>query len=360
MTLQRQVGFWLLALVGFLLFLWLFRSVLLPFIMGMALAYVLDPVADRLERIGMNRLWATITILIVALVVFVIALLFAIPVLINQVSEFLQHVPGYVRQLRELAGRLFASRIGEFFGLGAGGETAPDGFVMKGVEWLGSMAGSLLAGGRAVINVASLFVVTPVVAFYLLYDWDRIVALIDDALPRDHAPTVRRLAREIDSALAGFVRGQGLVCLILGTFYAVGLTLVGLNSGLLIGVIAGVISFIPYVGTIVGFLLAVAVAIVQFWPDALWIVVVAGIFVAGQVVEGNLLQPKLVGGSVGVHPVWLIFALFAFGSLFGFVGLLMAVPATAAIGVLARFAMAQYKQSAIYAGVGVRAPDDDD
>jgi predicted PurR-regulated permease PerM len=204
------------------------------------------------------------------------------------------------------------------------------------------------AGGQALISVVSLVVVTPVVAFYLLYDWDHMIERIDALLPREHAETIRALGRDVNVAIAGFIRGQGAVCLILGLFYAVSLTVVGLNFGFLIGSVAGVISFIPYVGSLVGFFLSVGVALVQFWPDWIWIGAVIAVFVVGQFLEGNILQPRLVGSSIGVHPVWLMFALFAFGSLFGFVGVLLAVPVTAAIGVLVRFAVSRYRLSALY------------
>jgi predicted PurR-regulated permease PerM len=182
----------------------------------------------------------------------------------------------------------------------------------------------------------------------MLMDWDRMVAKMDSWVPVMHRVTVRSLARQIDRAIAGFLRGQALVCLLLGTFYAVALSLAGLNFGALIGLTSGVLSFIPYVGTLTGFLVSTGVAIVQFWPDWTMIAVVVGIFVAGQFLEGNILSPKLVGDAIGVHPVWLMFALFAFGSLFGFVGLLLAVPLAATAGVLARFALAQYLASSIY------------
>ena len=162
--------------------------------------------------------------------------------------------------------------------------------------------------------------------------------------------TVRRLAREVDAAISGFVRGQSAVCLILGSFYAVALTLSGLNFGLLIGLISGIITFIPYVGSMTGLILALGVAVAQFWPEYSSILFVLGIFLVGQFVEGNLLAPKLVGESVGLHPLWLIFALLAFGYLFGFVGLLVAVPLAATIGVLVRFALQRYRESALYTG----------
>jgi predicted PurR-regulated permease PerM len=193
-------------------------------------------------------------------------------------------------------------------------------------------------------------IVTPVVAFYMLLDWDRMVARIDGLVPRENLETVRELSRQIDTTIAGFIRGQGTLCLVLGVYYATGLTLTGLNFGLLIGLFAGAISFIPYIGSTLGFVIAIGLALVQFWPDYLWIGLVAAVFVTGQFLEGNILQPKLVGNRVGLHPVWLMFALFAFGLLFGFVGLLVAVPVSAAIGVLVRFAISRYLDSDLYHG----------
>ena len=357
MTLRRQAAFWIAALAGLLLFLWIFSGILLPFIMGMALAYLLDPIADRLEAAGMNRFWATITIILLAVLVLSVAALVVAPVLASQLAGFLERLPSYVTSLQALGNRFFQTQIGRFFGTGSAGGSV-DQVVAQGASWVATVLETVWAGGQALISVVSLVVVTPVVAFYLLYDWDRMVAKLDNLVPRDHVATVRRLGREIDAAMAGFVRGQGAVCLILGLFYAVSLSLVGLNFGFLIGSIAGLISFIPFVGSIVGFILAVGVALVQFWPDAIWIVAVAGIFAAGQFMEGNILQPRLVGSSIGVHPVWLMFALFAFGSLFGFVGVLLAVPLTAAIGVLVRFAVGRYRESVIYWGPDGGPPED--
>jgi predicted PurR-regulated permease PerM len=182
-------------------------------------------------------------------------------------------------------------------------------------------------------------------------DWDRMVAQVDSWLPRDHADTIRQLATDIDKVLAGFVRGQVSVCLILGTFYSVALMAAGLQFGLAVGAIAGAITFIPYVGSLVGGALAIGLALFQFWGDWWSIGLIAAIFAIGQFIEGNILTPKLVGGSVGLHPVWLLFALSAFGSVFGFVGMLVAVPVAASIGVLARFGVEQYRESLLYRGL---------
>jgi predicted PurR-regulated permease PerM len=208
----------------------------------------------------------------------------------------------------------------------------------------------------ALLNFVSLLIVTPIVAFYLINDWDRILTTVDNWLPREHADTIRELLRQINSAMAGFIRGQGTVCLILGSFYAIALTLLGLNFGLLIGLTAGLLGFVPLVGALVGGALSVGVALVQFWPDWTKVVMVVGVFAAGQFVEGNFLSPKLVGGRIGVHPVWLMFALFAFGYLFGFVGVLLAVPLAAAVGVLCRFAIRQYLASRLYLGTVAAKP----
>jgi predicted PurR-regulated permease PerM len=344
-----QAAFWLGALIFLLLFLWVFSGILLPFIMGMALAYLLDPLADRLERAGMSRFWATITIVLLSVLTLALVGLIVVPLLVSQLAGFLEGLPSYVAELQQLANRFLRTEIGQYFGSQQEG-TGVDQMVAQGAAWFATLLGSVWAGGRALLNMVSLIVVTPVVAFYLLYDWDRMLARIDALLPREHEPTLRMLARDINIAIAGFIRGQGAVCLILGMFYAVSLSVVGLNFGFLIGSVAGVISFIPFVGSIVGFVLSVGVAVVQFWPDWIWILVVAGIFAVGQFLEGNILQPRLVGSSIGVHPVWLMFALFAFGSLFGFVGVLLAVPVTAALGVLVRFAVERYRQSRIYRG----------
>jgi predicted PurR-regulated permease PerM len=356
-NLRTQALFWLGALLFLLAFLWVFSGILLPFILGMALAYLLDPVADWLERVGMNRFWATITIVILSVLVFSLVALIVIPLLVSQLSDFLRDLPKYAAELQALGNRVLDTEIGKYLGSRKEGLNI-DQWVSQGVAWVGSFFGSLLAGGRALLSAVSLVVVTPVVAFYMLYDWDRMLARVDALLPRAYAETVRALGEDINGAIAGFIRGQGAVCLILGLFYAISLSVVGLNFGFLIGSVAGIISFIPYVGSTVGFVLAVGVALVQYWPDWPWVVGVAGIFAVGQFLEGNILQPRLVGSSIGVHPVWLMFALFAFGSLFGFVGVLLAVPVTAAIGVLVRFAVQRYQESGLYQERAAARPDD--
>ncbi|QEL22425.1 AI-2E family transporter [Bosea sp. F3-2] len=356
MTLQRQIGFWLGSLLVFILLLVLLRDILLPFIAALALAYLLDPLADRLERMGMNRLTATIVILVVFLIIFVIALVLLAPLLGRQLAGLVDRLPSDAAKLQALVmekGFPWLERLGAG-NLQQEAQNSLGNLVGEATKWVGGLLQSLWSGGTAIVGVFSLLVLTPVIAFYLLVDWDRMVATVDSWLPLDHRDTIRGLLHEMDMAIAGFLRGQALVCLLLGTFYAIGLSIIGVNFGALIGIISGFLSFIPYVGSLTGLVLSVGVAIVQFWPDWTWPLATLGVFLAGQFLEGNIFQPKFVGDSIGVHPVWLMFALLAFGSLFGFVGLLLAVPLAAVIGVLCRFALRQYLASNLYHGVGTK------
>lgn len=359
-SLRRYVLFWLCAFLAFAIFLLAFRTILLPFVAGMALAYFLDPVADWLERRGLSRLMATIVILISFILMFAIALVVVVPLIITQFSQFAQVLPDYVSQLQQLIANPENSYLPKWMVTQI--QNAKQNFsslMSEGAGFLGGLLNQLWNSGKTLIDVISLLVVTPVVAFYILLDWDRMVEKVDSWVPRDQVHTIRQLAREMDDAVSGFIRGQGSLCLILGIYYAVGLSLVGLNFGLLIGFVAGMISFIPYIGSLVGLILAVGVALMQFWPDYGWIIATMAVFFSGQFIEGNILQPKLVGSSVGLHPVWLMFALLAFGAMFGFVGLLIAVPAAAMIGVLVRFALSRYLQSDIYFGHSTALPWDE-
>ncbi len=350
-SIKRQAFFWLGALVAVILFMYVFRSILLPFIAGMALAYMLDPVADKLESWGTSRLFATVLILLVFVFLFSLALILLVPVLSHQLSGLIARMPSYITQLQSLIANTESEWLRNLIGEGSANiRENLDEVLQQGAGWLTTLLGSIWNSGKALVDVLSLFVITPIVAFYLLLDWDRMVERVDSWLPRDHKSDLESISSDINKAIAGFVRGQGSVCFILGSFYAVGLTLAGLNFGLLIGMFAGLVSFIPFVGSLIGLVIAVGVALVQFWPDFWWVLLIIIIFAVGQFFEGNILQPKLVGESVGLHPVWLMFSLSAFGVLMGFTGLLIAVPVAAAIGVLVRFALAKYLQSDFYLG----------
>ena len=355
MTLTRQMTFWVLTLVVGVLVLYVLREILLPFVAGMALAYLLDPLANRLERMGVNRLVATLVIIGAVVLIFVLLILMFVPILSAQLGAFVEKLPGYVSRIQAVAMDPNREWLRKIVGDGVADAQISD-LVKQGAGWITTFLKSLWSGGQALISIFSLVVVTPVVAFYLLYDWNRMVATVDSWIPLHHRETVHALAREMNEAIAGFVRGQTAVCLILGSYYAVALTLTGLSFGLLIGLASGIITFIPYVGSMTGLVLAAGVAVAQFWPEYTPILTVLGIFFVGQFLEGYVLAPKLVGESVGLHPVWLMFALFAFGYLFGFVGLLIAVPLAAIIGVLARFALRRYLESPFYTGEPASGP----
>lgn len=343
---KDQIRYWGIAAAVFLVLLWLLGNVLLPFIVGGAIAYFLDPVADRLERMGLSRAAATSVISLVALMLVVLMVLAVIPTLVNQLKALVNAAPDITRRLQGFLLERFPDLADSTSTVRQTLSEIGLAIQARGAE----LAQGLLSSALGVISVVLFIVVVPVVAFYLLLDWDDMVARIDSMLPLDHAPTIRRLAREIDAVLAGFVRGQVSVCLALGTFYAVALMAAGLQFGVIVGAIAGAITFIPYVGSIVGGVLAIGLALFQFWGDWLQIGLIAAIFAIGQFVEGNILTPRLVGKSVGLHPVWLLFALSAFGTVFGFVGMLIAVPVAASIGVLTRFAIEQYRASLLYQG----------
>ncbi len=346
MTVRQQLKYWGIAAAVFLVLLWALGNVILPFLVGGAIAYFLDPLADRLQRMGLSRTAATAVISVVALVGFVVLALLIVPLLFRQLGDLVNAAPTILNRLQTFLTTRFPSMLDDQSvvreTLAGIGKTIQS----KG----GELASGLLSSALSVINAVVFIVVVPVVAFYLLLDWDNMVGRLDQLLPREHRDTIRQLGRDIDRVLAGFVRGQVSVCLILGTFYSVALMLAGLDFGLIVGAIAGLVTFIPYVGALIGGALAVGLAFFQFWGDWWHIAVVAGIFALGQFLEGNIITPKLVGGSVGLHPVWLLFALSAFGTLFGFVGMLVAVPVAAALGVLARFAVAQYLDSRLYRG----------
>ncbi|MGX9349668.1 AI-2E family transporter [Shimia sp. W99] len=352
---RDQLKYWSLAAIIFFVALWYLGDIMLPFILGGAIAYFLDPVADRLENMGFSRTTATVIITLVCLLTFVIAILAVVPTLINQAVALVEVMPELFSDLRNFVAAKLPSL------------SQPDSVIHKSLASLGAMVqergGELLSGvlnsALSVINIVMLLVIVPVVAFYLLLDWDNMVAEIDRLLPRDHAPVIRLLAHDINLTLASFVRGMGTVCLILGTYYAVALMVVGLQFGLVVGFIAGLVTFIPYLGALIGGALAIGLALFQFWGDWVSIGLVGGIFAIGQVIEGNVLTPKLVGNSVGLHPVWLLLALSIFGALFGFVGMLVAVPVAAALGVLARFFTGQYMTSRLYLGLSADQQDKD-
>jgi predicted PurR-regulated permease PerM len=357
---REQLKYWGVAGVALFVVLWALGDVLLPFILGAAVAYFLDPVADRLETMGCSRVLATAIITLTALLIFIVGALLVVPTLVNQTTDLISSAPKYAADFGEFLTQRFPSLLDESSTLRQSLDSVGETIKSRG----GEVLNTAISSAASLINIVVLFVIVPVVSVYLLLDWDKMIARIDKLLPRDHAPVIRRLAGEIDATLASFIRGMGTVCLILGTFYAVALMGVGLQFGLVVGFIAGLVTFIPYLGSLIGGALALGLAFFQYWngieivengvttysTDWIRIAIVGGIFVVGQVVEGNFLTPKWVGESVGLHPVWLILSLSVFGSIFGFVGMLVAVPLAASLGVVIRYVIARYNSSMLYQG----------
>ena len=350
MQLWQKAAGWGAILAVVILFVTLFQQVLLPFVVGLAIGYVLDPVADWLERHRAPRWLAAVLALSLFAVLALLIIILAFPLIQTQVVAAAEALPGYAKKIEaQLAWVIsFASDTldeGDMQRL----RDAVGGQVGKAVTLFGQLVSKLFSSGMALVNVVTFVFVTPIVAFYLLRDWDRLLHWLDDLAPRQHVKTVREQARLIDETLSGFVRGQATVCLTLGFGYGIALTLAGLQFGFVVGILSGILAFVPYVGSIFGLVASFGLAVLQF-DEPYRIGIVVGIFLLGQVLEGNVLTPKLVGGQVGLHPVWVIFALFAGGAVLGFLGVLLALPVAATIGVLVRFAVQQYRSSAMYHG----------
>ncbi len=341
--------FWLCVFVFFCASFYVLRSVLLPFVAGIVIGYLLDPFATKLQKIGVkDRTWATILVMLIVFVVILPVFILLVGMIDEQLGRFISALPQYASNLSMRIEPIFldlqdkfpslqAEKIREFI----------NGNLANSMKLAGKLLHKLISGGFALVNLLSLLLITPIVAFYMLRDWHSFLSNVDELLPKKYKDTIRCLAKRIDKILASFIRGQLSVCMLLGIFYATGLYVVGLELGVLVGLIAGLISFIPYVGSIVGLVLAVALALAQFdtWGAILQVVIV---FMLGQFIEGNFLTPKLVGDSVGLHPVWIMFALLSGGVLLGFLGLMIAVPVAAIIGVLLRYSVECYKQSSLY------------
>ena len=354
---QKQVLFWLAMAVLLVLAILTLQEILLPFVAGLVIAYALNPLADRIERLGLGRLLASVLIVLLLLVLFIVVLVFLAPILLRQAEQLVSSIPGELEKLRPIFDQWARERLGEGYEFIA--TMLDQSYANIKENWTSYAAPvlqSLWDRGQAVIDFLALILITPIVVFYLLVAWRDMMVRLGDWLPRDHETTLRRLAGEMDAAIGAFIRGQGIVCLVLGTLYTVSLTLIDLQYGLLIGIVTGVMSFVPVVGTVLGLITASIVATIQGWPDLTLLGLVVAIFAAGQALDAGFLSPRVVGPKVGLHPVALIFALFVFSYLFGFVGVLVAVPVAAAIGVLIRFALRLYLASPIYKGSGAEVP----
>jgi predicted PurR-regulated permease PerM len=335
---------WLLAIAGLIWFVGAIKSILLPFVVGLAVAYLLDPLVDRLEKRQWPR-WLATTLVLTGFFASILSIGFLIaPILQDQIGGIVRNLPRYIEQVRPFVMKLLAQAGGvenakDIIGSNSG----------KIVEFATSHISQLIAGGLALFNTLSLVLISPVVAFYLLRDWDELMSRLDAWLPRRIEPTAKRLLVEADLALSGFVRGQTMVCFCLGVMYAIGWSLLGLQYGLLLGMLVGILAFVPTVGPTFGMLLAMVVAIGQWGiAEPLKIAGVFGVFAVAQAIEGGVLTPKLIGDKVGLHAVWVLFAVFAGAALMGFVGVFIAVPVAAIVAVVGRYALERYLQSGYY------------
>ncbi len=351
MTINKEVIFWLTASLFVIGFIALLHEVMLPFVLGFAIAYFLDPIVERLEALGLGRMAATSLVTLFLGILLLIGAFALVPVLFQQSVNLVQNTPRYLDTLYSLINTHGKQLLGDEFSLPSVGYR--DAIKKLTGQYSGNsseLLKSIWSGSKAFFSFMSLILITPVVAFYMLNDWEKMMAYTRSITPREHDHTITKLAHDVDNVISGFMRGQVTVCLILATYYALSLSFLGLNSGFLIGIGVGLISFVPFIGAIVGLLIGGGVAIAQFAPDWFSVGMVVLVFVIGHILEGNFLTPRIIGGHVRLHPVWLIFALFVSGYLFGFVGMLLAVPVAASIGVLARFAMEKYRASEIYQG----------
>ena len=345
---SRQLKFWLGSVTVLGLKLWIFSPILLPFVLGAVIAYLLNPVVNALGQFKISRVLSTLLILggFFAFVLTGLGILF--PIVSAEIMRLLKSTPDYLNQLWAMTEPYRASlekHIGdeEIEQLRSNLEASSGKLLSLSQDFLGG----LVSSGNALLGFMSVLVITPVVAFYMMIEWPRITKWIDSFIPKHHYTSVRNLLDEINEKLSGFIRGQFLVAFVLGVFYATAMKIAGLNFGLVIGITAGLLSIIPMVGSTIGLLAGVTVAYFQTY-EFTYVATIAAIFLAGQIFEGYVLTPKLVGDRVGLHPLWILFALMAGGALFGFVGVLIAVPVAAVVSVLAAFVLKQYKQSVYY------------
>jgi predicted PurR-regulated permease PerM len=358
---EKHVVFWIAALVVLIAIVALLSNALLPFAVAAAIAYFLDPVADRLARLGLGRTLAAVLVVAIATMAIATAVFFLLPLAIGQIRQLALTLPADLERLRTWVEMAAAAYLGDKFpGFKAGLERSIGEFALGSSGFLASAAQSLWNRGLALVNLFSLVLVTPVVAFYLLRDWRKMTVRIDSWLPRENAPAIRVLLRDIDRAVGAFVRGQGTICLILGAFYAIALTVVGLRYGLVIGLATGLLSFVPMIGWVVGVTLAMIVALTQSWPATELPLLVLAIFFAAMAIDAAILSPTIVGQKVGLHPVALMLALFVFSALLGLLGAFVAVPVAAALAVVVRFARDRYLASPIYLGRTVGPPPAED
>ncbi|RDE09827.1 AI-2E family transporter [Pelagibacterium lacus] len=349
MSLRTQLIAWCVLLVVLGLFLWTFRGILLPFVLGIGLAYLLNPLVGKLTGIGFPRPLAVLVVTLFVALIVILAILIIVPVMIQQAIGLVGNMPFYFGQLQNFVESV-VPRLEQWLGPQrmAELETGIEQMFSDIIGIATALTGQIMQSGAGFIGSLTVMIVTPVVTVYMLIDWDRMVQSVDGLFPPRYKSEARALMGEMDTAIGGFLRGQGAVLLILAVFYGTALSLAGLHFGLAIGIFTGLFSFIPYLGSFLGLVLSMGVGFFQFWPDWISVAIVGAIYLFGQLLESYFLYPKLVGSSIRLHPVWMMFAIFAFAALFGIVGVLLAVPLAAISGVLLRWAVTKYKQSPLY------------
>lgn len=360
MSLRNHIYFWLGGFALFLGLVWLFKGVLLPFVLGAAVAYLLDPLVERLVKTKLSRTAATLIILGGFFVVLFGALALIMPLLYRELSQLAASAPQLVERLSVLAAPYTAwlqehLHNGDFAAYQDQLKANASKILQGGLGVLSGGGHILASGGQALVSMITLMVLMPVTAFFMMKEWQNMTRWIDNLLPRKSYDTIKDLLSQINDKVSGFIRGQLAVAFALAVIYAVALMLAGLKYGFLIGLMAGILSIIPMVGSTVGLIVAVGVAWFQSYEWS-YTAMIAAIFLVGQFIEGNFLTPKLLGESVGLHPLWILFALMAGGAAFGIVGMLLAVPVAAIIGVLVGFAITQYKASPFYEEKKKKAP----
>ena len=343
-SILKENVFWVLicmTLGAFLL--WNISDILAPFILGGVLAYLLDPMADKMESFGVPRLLTALTVSLFALFVLLTAAILVIPIIFDQINQIIGFIPYITNEIYLVMQKGFkVLNLGEVEDINLLN-------LSKNLNEVSPIfAKSIFNSSFAILDFIFLLMVTPIVAIYLLVDWDKIIKEVEKVIPRRLEPTISQIVIEMHKTVASFLRGQFSVCIILAIFYAVSLTALGLEYGLLVGLFSGLISFIPLIGAILGGLVALVVSLAQFWQTPEWVGVVLIIFLCGQILEGNLLTPRLVGKSVKLHPLWIIFSVTCFGSLMGWVGVILAVPSAACIAVLVRFSLKIYFETDFY------------
>ncbi len=356
MRIPAKLWPWIVVGILVLVAVYSISGILLPFIAGVFLAYAMNPLVTKLAKWHIRRSFGTALIVLTFFLIFGGLMFLAVPFLITELAALARAIPTYGERL-VAASEPVVGYISQYVNVEDWVRIRQNasGYIADMISWILTLLAGLLTNTLAIANLISLIVLTPIVAFYLLRDWPIMIDAIKRQLPKDQAGVIVEQASLINQTLGAYIRGQSMVCIILAGIYSLGLTLVGLNFALTIGMATGLLAFIPYVGMLIGVTVAIGVAFAQFdhWTS---IGLVALVFVVGQAIEGYFLTPRLVGTRIGLHPVWVIFALLAGGSLFGFMGILVALPTAAAIGVLARFGLASYRDSPYYLGMKTKKP----